>query len=205
MMNIQRSKAPKVFTDGLKKFMSSNWDDFVQNYHDVYQSTRTVLEEGQMHLSGYTELPLKTKTHIDHFLKKVLFPEHTFDWLNYVVDEHNKDYGADYKDTHIRNRQDNEKLISPINENPQDFFTYQASGEMIARDGISDGEKERADFTIDSFNLNHRFLIKKRSDMLSIIQSYHEGGLGKKEIKDALQAQGLVSYVEFCLNDLLTL
>ncbi len=205
MIHIQRSKAPKVFTDGLKKFKSSNWDNFVQNYKDVYQSTRTVLEEDQMHLSGYTELPLKTKTHIDHFLKRDLFPEHTFDWFNYVVDDHCNGYGADYKDTHIRNRQDNAKLVNPISENPQDFFTYQASGEMIARDGISDGDKERANFTIDSFNLNHKLLTKRRSELFSLIQSYHEGGLGKVEINNALQAQGLTSFVEFCLNDLLAL
>lgn len=204
-MNIHRSKAPKDFTDSLKKHKPSNWDNFVRDYHDVYLPARAVLEEDQMHLSGYTELPLKTKTHIDHFLKKVLFPEKTFDWFNYVVDDHCNDYGADYKDTHIRNRQDNAKLVNPISEDPQAFFTYQASGEMIARADISDGDKERANFTIDSFNLNHKLLTKRRSELFSLIQSYHEGGLEEVEINNALQAQGLTTFVEFCLNDLLAL
>lgn len=121
------------------------------------------------------------------------------------MDDHCNGYGADYKDTHIRNRQDNAKLVNPISENPQNFFTYQVSGEMIARAGISDGDKERANFTIDSFNLNHKLLTKRRSELFSLIQSYHEGGLGKVEINNALQAQGLTSFVEFCLNDLLAL
>lgn len=203
MRHIQRSKPPASFMSCLRKNMLTNWDDFVQNYHNIYQSVRIILEEDQKHLSGYTELPLKAKTHIDHFLKKDLFPQNSFDWFNYVVDDRCNDYGADYKDAHIKHKQDNAKLVNPISENPQNFFTYQASGEMIARADISDGDKERAIFTIDSFNLNYRLLIKKRSDLLSIIQSYEQGGLGKEEIYDSLQKQGLTSFVEFCINDLL--
>lgn len=206
MMHIQRSSAPEVFVNFMKrKKASCNWNDFVQNYHNIYQSVRNILEEDQMHLSGYTELPLKVDTHIDHFLKRDLFPEYTFDWLNYVVDDHNKDYGADYKDDHIKYRENNERLISPITENPQDFITYQTSGEMIARGDICSEMQKRAELTIESFNLNHKLLTKRRSELFSLIQSYHEGGLGKVEINNALQAQGLTSFVEFCLNDLLAL
>lgn len=200
MIHINRSQPLEMFTDYVKHFNPTNWDNFVTQHNDLYKDIRLQLEADQFYLSGYTELPLSKGTHIDHFLKKDMFPQNVFDWQNYVVDDHNNNYGADYKDRHVHTRVDNEKLISPINEYPQHFFTYQVSGKIIARDNLKNEEKERAKYSIDNFNLNHNLLVKKRLAMLRLIDSYQKGGLDKGDIITALKDFGLTSFIDYCLN-----
>lgn len=61
-------------------------------------------------------------------------------------------------------------------------------------------EKERAKYSIDNFNLNHNFLVKKRLAMLRLIESYQKGGLDKGDIITALKGLGLTSFIDYCLN-----
>lgn len=199
MRHIERSQPLQEFTDYVNRNKPSNWNDFTKQ-HSIYEVVRLQLEEDQNGLSGYTELPLRNETHIDHFLKKDMFPKNMFDWYNYVVDDHNGNYGADYKDGHIHTEDDNLKLISPVKEEPQHFFTYQVSGKMIAVDGLSDKEKGRANFTIDSFNLNHLLLVKKRAEVFSLIDSYKKGGLEDIDIITVFKEIGLTSFVEYSLT-----
>lgn len=121
MIHINRSQPPKEFADYVKNYNPTNWNDFVTQHHDLYEYIRMQLEDDQFNLSGYTELPLSNGTHIDHFLKKDMFPQNTFEWYNYVVDDHNNNYGADYKDHHVHTKDDNVKLINPVNEDPKFF------------------------------------------------------------------------------------
>lgn len=209
MIHINRRTAPKEFTEFVKKENPQNWSsDFVLRHHDVYDCCRRLLEEDQGGLSAYTELRLDNKPgkkHIDHFRKQALFPGLIFDWYNYVVDNHERDFGSDFKDDQIKTKQANDQLIDPIKEDPVYFFDYQASGEIIPSKSLTNEEdRMRAQFTIDSFNLNHEFLKRKRADLISIIRSYSIGDMSKSDIKDVVIATlGLPSFVEFVLNNIL--
>jgi uncharacterized protein (TIGR02646 family) len=208
MIHINRSPAPDAFTKFVKKENPQDWSkDFINKHHDIYENCRSLLESDQYGLSAYTELKLdhkeKNKVHIDHFKKKDKFPELIFNWENYVVDNHERVFGCDYKDDHIKNRDDNEKLIDPIHEDPGLFFTYQFSGKMIPLQSLSDNMRARAKFTIDSFNLNYKYLQDSRADLIQIIRNYQKGKLDKSIIRDIVVSEvGLPSFVDFVLDNI---
>lgn len=201
MIKINRSNPSNGYLRAIKNY--NNWDDFVKNESCVYTQYRKSLENDQNGLSGYTELPLSHRnrsTHIDHFLKKGIFHNDVFNPNNHIVDDHTKDYGSDFKDRTVK-QNNNKDLINPINENPHDFFTYQVSGKIVLKTGLDKNNSNRADFTINSFNLNHLFLVKKRSELMILIDTYLSGGLDSESIKSALKNLGLPSVVDFVLNN----
>lgn len=152
-------------------------------------------------MSGYTEAPIRYEnSHIDHFRKQALYPNLIFEWNNYVVDSKDDTYGARYKDNVVCNQTDNERLINPVVENAQQFFKYELSGKMVPMDGLGDVEKQRANYTIDSFNLNEGSLMERRKSILNLDLSSFEG-LTDHEILEALQPNGFISVVEQLINE----
>lgn len=62
-----------------------------------------------------------------------MFITETFNWNNFIVDSLESGYGACYKDNHISNVSDYNKLINPVEEDPQYYFTYQSNGNMVPK------------------------------------------------------------------------
>ena len=152
-------------------------------------------------MSGYTEMPLDSEgnIHIDHFKKKGMFMAETFNWNNFIVDSLDSGYGACYKDSRISNVSDYNKLINPVEEDPQYYLTYQSNGNMVPKSGLTSSELEKAQFTLATFNLNHVFLRQKRLGIMKMAEQYKDT-FTKEEIVSALAHCGFKSVVESVCN-----
>lgn len=154
-----------------------------------------IIEKEQDGLSGYTEAPITVdNSHIDHFRKQELFQDYIFRWENYVADSKDEDYGAKYKDNKagIKTKEDNLRLVNPVEEDAERFFYYEANGKMIPTPELSEQEKQRAQFTIDSFNLNHKSLMERRMRILSIDLNPYDG-FSRDELMESLCSNGFPS------------
>lgn len=161
-----------------------------------------MLEFEQHKLSAYTELYLLdlNETHIDHFKKRELFNDLVFNWNNLVVDSKDDSFGARYKDNHIHSQLDNERLINPIEEDAASFFQYVSTGKMIPAEGLTDDERQRAQYTIEMFNLNESGLMDRRKSILNNdISAYN--GLSDEDVLQYLQELGFPSVIEQLLKE----
>lgn len=201
MKHINRCSPPSDFVIFVKS-KPKVWSDLSVNNHTLYETCREMLAKDQNDKSGYTELPLTKKPnawHIDHFLKRMHFPNEMFDWQNFIADNHTKGYGADYKDCNVT-KEENQRLINPITEQPETFFTYRMNGEIVPQDTLSTFDKSRAELTIEKFNLNHPDLVKTRQNVADLIAVYKDGQLNEEEIIAALDSDyGLDTFVRFVL------
>lgn len=205
MRKINRNNPPEEFVRLVTgSSRPENWDEFVLNYHDLYHQIRGQLLKEQEGMSGYTEKPLSQEgaIHIDHFRKKGMFDGVEFDWLNFIVDEKdNVNYGAGYKDCHIK-EEDYAKIIHPVIESPSVYLTYMEDGTIIARRDLTDqAKRDKADFTINIFNLNHPALKKHRCDLICAVRAYVSGSLEKKDVEDALACCGFKSVIDYVYGE----
>lgn len=200
MRKIDKAQAPQEFSSFVKHCSPREWGELPADISR--ECRRHILEHEQRNLSAYTERPLdfnQDGLHIDHFRKRDLFPQLTFSWQNLLVDEHNPSYGADHKDGQngVHSTADYEKLIYPVAEDAASFFEYMFDGTIVARD---DADKERADYTIDVFNLNHSALKRERWNVINHIRLMKSGGMSAAQIRECLDEnpfQGYLSVVEF--------
>lgn len=207
MRRIAKQIAPAEFTSFLRTERPKGWDSvspemkkFVRRYILCYE---------QAMLSAYTEKvldPDSNVVHVDHFVKQeFLSPQDTLVWENLFVDAHAKDYGADYKDngknTPLRALADYANVIHPAVEDPHHYFCYDASGNIRPRLGLTDDEKRKAEFTISTFNLDHRSLVKERSDMILSVKNCKDGGLDAETIKQCFQGYSFPSLVEYFCDE----
>lgn len=206
MRHIYKKEAPQSFKDFVNKKKPKVWKD-IQEYDftdGMKECRKYILEDEQMGLGGYTELPLsydREGIHIDHFKKRSLFisAKDIYDWNNFIVDVHvnNKSYGADYKDDNIKDRDSYNKIINPIEEDPHHYFQYMENGDIAPQADLSKIEKDKAEYTIEKFNLNHPYLRKRRSDIIKQLNSFSDNNFGCDIIKEALRAYGFLSVIEF--------
>ena len=161
-----------------------------------------MLEHEQRRLSGYTELflPVLDRTHIDHFKKRELFEDLVFNWNNLLVDSKDDSFGARYKDSHIHGTQDNERLINPIEEDAVRFFQYDPTGKIVPANGLTHEEQQRAQYTIDMFNLNEGSLKERRKAILNSDPCAYKG-LSDEEVLQCLHTLGFPSVVEQLLKE----
>ena len=147
----------------------------------------------------------KNTLHIDHFRKRELFNTDTdvFDWNNFIVDEKNMEYGADAKDgkNGVKSREEYAMIVNPVEEDPHHYFQYMmADGCIMPSHGLDGAEKEKAQHTIDIFNLNHPALCSLRKDRMRQVKELKDGNMTAGEIVEILQDYGFPSVVEyFCL------
>lgn len=159
---------------------------------------------------GYTERLLRLddkNTHIDHFRKRTLFPQLTFDWENLILAEHSTEYGADAKDNYselkVRNKEDYQNLIDPVHEDPHQYFSYLMDGEMVPRAGLTEEERWKALFTIDCFCLNNMVLKQGRCDVIEAIRNLKNGSCDRDDIIDCLKDYNYPSVLEyFCSTEI---
>lgn len=174
-----------------------DWDNDIPA--TVKRSARTCILENEQDLrSAYTEKAIRTdNSHIDHFRKQSLFPNLSLDWDNMLVDEHNGNYGADYKDDKIKKKEDYDGLFDPVADQPQQYFEYYTNGEIVPKNGIDENSRTRAERTIEVFNLNHPELVSLRANHIQNIINTKNGGLQADAIKLFLATYGFISVTEY--------
>jgi len=205
MKHIDRNPAPQEFADlttGDKKPV--NWDAFRADYHDLYRQIRDLIWEDQKGVSGYTELPISKDggIHIDHFRKKGMFREEEFHWENFVVDERdNTLYGAGHKDRTVKTKEVYDQLLSPVLDHPEEYLTYMEDGSIIPRRTIDTAKQEKAQTTIDVFNLDHEYLVNKRKGLISVFRGCRAGGMSKEEIYQFMGDSGFYSLIDYVFEE----
>lgn len=203
MIHIDKQSAPLAFTDFVIKQSPDNWQDFIMLDTDrqVYNSCMTCLRAEQGDISAYTEAPLgKGLVHIDHYRRRHLFPNLTFIWDNLLADHRTPNYGANLKDSIIQSPEQYDSLISPIVDNPTHFFTYQLNGDIIPCRDLSVIDRERAEFTIHCFGLQHPSLREQRRLIIKYIGQYIHSGLDAQCIREVLVNSGFPTVIDFALD-----
>jgi uncharacterized protein (TIGR02646 family) len=132
-----------------------------------------ILLEEQNLLCAYCEREIDDNpknSNIDHFRLKAghLFPEKTLDYNNLLVSCNTKGRCSNYKDKHIKSKDEYNNIVNPITENPDDFFDYLLTGRIVAID-----KNPKSEFTIDIFQLG-----REREESLS---------RQRKDIADSLE------------------
>lgn len=200
MRKINKIPCPK-FVNHLSRNKLNKFNIWNKLDLNIKQKTRDyILKEEQKGLSAYTEKRIEKskKLHIDHFHKRDLYPQQTFDWDNLLVDEKEKPYGADAKDKKIL-KCDYKWVINPVVDDPHQYFEYSANGEIIPKIGLGKYEKKRAEKTIEIFNLNHSSLVDYRKTQYKHIHDYLDAGLPKQDILSELAEAPFLSLTEFLL------
>ena len=147
---------PDFFTKAKLKVEKPKVSDAWSNkeINDIRPRLREyILLEEQNLLCAYCERTIDDNprnSNIDHFRLKAghLFPEKTLDYNNLLVSCNTSGRCSDYKDKHISSKDSYDNIVNPITENPDDFFDYLPTGEIVAIDG-----NKKAEFTIDIFQL----------------------------------------------------
>ena len=154
--------------DGRLKGLS--WEIFRSSYHEVYEKCIAQAISEQSNECAYTEIPLPDKhQHIDHFRKKSIYQDKTFDWNNLFAAIKDRRFGADSKDGYINGKNYKQvyaKLLSPTEENIESYFSYTLDGRISANDTCTPAFKERAELTIKVFNLNSDILVSRRHALI---------------------------------------
>lgn len=207
MRKIEKRKPIEMFGNFVRRNKPDNWS---QLPNEIRMRVRKhIWQEEQLQLSGYTERILDIEdesTHIDHFRKRAFFPQLIFDWDNLIVAEHSNAYGADRKDNdanfRVRSVNDYDSLIDPVHDNPHEFFSYMANGEIVPCAGLADKDRDKALYTIRCFGLNHEALVIERQTVINAIISLKRGGMEARDVKECFQNSSYPSLVEyFCSSD----
>jgi len=202
MRKIVKQTPTKSFSGFVRRNSPKTWEQLPD---DIRNEVRcTILATEQHYLSGYTERLLEIddkSTHIDHYKKRDLFPTLTFEWDNLIVAEHSNAYGADIKDNNLKHKvksvNDYLALIDPVHDDPHEYFSYLANGELIPKEGLSQQEKLKALHTIDCFCLNNEALVNERSALITSIIYLKQAGCDSDEIRTSLSVYSYPSVVEF--------
>ena len=173
---------PDFYKEFAEQDKPRSWGDLSREIG--YDVRKYMLEEEQHFQCAYTEVhidPDPGNSHVDHFRKQSLFPKSVFKWNNLLTACNSEHYGAKFKDKNIRGKEDYQYLINPVKEEPQRYFSYSMTGEILA-----DEDDRKGQFTIDSFNLNDRSLVERRKmivcevmamcNQLSLDQLIHDIG-----------------------------
>ena len=135
--------------------ISSAWSD--KKIENIRPQLRAyILREEQNLLCAFCEKVIDDNpknSNIDHFRLKAghLFPEKTLDYNNLLVSCNTHGRCSNYKDKHIKKKNDYENIVNPIVENPDNFFDYLLTGEIVSID-----KNVKAEFTIDIFQLGRK-------------------------------------------------
>lgn len=206
MKTINKSKA-----NGCLRTAAANawsWDDFHTNDQDGYHACREQGLQEQLHECAYTGLWLsegtKQSIHIDHFKKRSIYPELTFDWNNLFVAAKDVDSGADYKDKHIsgpRQVADSvyKNIFSPLEANLSKYFWYRQDGEIIPHPSINDESiRSKVKKTIEIFNLNSADLKNRRLGIMQTLKGILEQD--DETIREWMRNAGFSFVVDFELQ-----
>ena len=195
MRKINKKTPLSNFNGANFKVGCRTWDDFHKNHKQIYEKTRCqILMDEQNQLCGYTEIFINElkSCHIDHYKKRDISPELTFDWNNLIVATKDSAFGAGHKDQKYGiQKSDYDNIFNPVVDEIENYFYYTEWGEVIPKTTIPDDKNEKAQKTINVFNLNHNSLKARRKGLFKMVGSYN--GLAKEGILLALEHSGFVS------------
>lgn len=179
MKKIDKGEAPAFFTDFVKKERPKVWDDIAPIRSRL---RKCILENEQQGYCAYTEIKINNDNdcHIDHYRTRNLFPEKTFEYQNLLVSCNAEEYGAKYKDKHVKEKSDYDTLVNPVEDNPADYMEYAFTGEVLPIDDNEKGMK-----TIAYFNLNQRSLLNRRKKAILSLKAM-KGMLNESELVEAI-------------------
>lgn len=150
-------------------------------------------------LCGYSEMILEedsTSSHIDHYYKRNLFPQKTFDWNNLIVSTIDEDFGGKYKDnTYKIKAEEYQQIFNPVVDDMSQFIEYSGNGEIVPLNNLSKDIFNKVKKTIEVFNLNCSSLNNKRRDLIFQLDSCK--GIPQNEIKKVFGNRGFVSVLNW--------
>lgn len=183
MINITKHE-PDFFTNAKKRvklpFISSAWMKISEGQGDFKTTLREYILKEQKMLCAYCEKEIEAdgqKSNTDHFKKRADCPKETLNYNNLLVSCKSKNHCEHIKDNFGLKVEKNEctdykKIINPVDDNPNDFFEYGASGDILVKDGLTNIQNEKAKFTIKVFKLDDMSLIMERRNVVYMLQSY---------------------------------
>ncbi|MCK5716870.1 MAG: TIGR02646 family protein [Thiomargarita sp.] len=186
---------PDYFAKSKRKVEGALQSDAWKNKHISEIRTKLrehILSKEQFVLCAYCEKKIDEtadRSNIDHFKTRNLFPNLTLDYNNLLVSCNIHGRCSNYKDKNIK-LDDYNKILHPVLDNPHNFFNYLLTGEIYSKNNLSLSDKERAELTIDLFQLNHRGLIEERKKISKQLIAY-------KECKQEEVVTYLLSYKSF--------
>lgn len=203
MRRIDKSEEPQSLCS-FNKAKHKKWEEIHNeaNRH-VYNDCLQQCIEDQACLCGYTEVPLsKDNRHIDHYIKRDFAPDLTFCWNNMIAAVKDDDFGADYKDKHVKRNDYNKSeccytdILNPVKDEFAGRFRFSADGTMEP----SDNKDIKAEKTIELFNLNEKSLKERRKVQMENVRTYIENDYTKEATLAALTEDGFVSAIEYELS-----
>lgn len=158
------------------------YDFNTQNWDNVSSSDKreiwTELVKMQGKVCAYCERKIDFNKagdkHIEHFKRKGIYKELTFDWGNLFGSCGERKRCGFYKDKQKYNDDD---LLKADVQNPNDFLLFVSSGEVVVKPDITERSKKIAEVTLTVFNLNGEVKAERRSAIekgMSTMKNYIE-------------------------------
>lgn len=164
--------------------ISQAWED--NNIHEIrYQLRSDILLNEQSLLCAYCEKEIdaeRENSNIDHYKTRSLFPQFTLDYNNLLVSCNSKISCSHKKDKYGLQKSDYQKIINPVLENPDEYFEYGFAGDILIKENLSQSDKEKAEFTIKVFALNHKSLTDERKSISHSLQCYKNQSFSLSDI-----------------------
>ena len=172
----------KRFDEGIPENPAKEWDSFKQR-KKAKKTAGKELKENLSHIQNglcvYCEIRLDTEigSHLEHIDSKTANPPLTFEYTNIIA--------SCLKDGTIRDNTDLNPVscghyflkknnlynkhffIKPTELNCESFFSYNLFGEIEPAQGLSEFDKQRAEHTIETLNLNALRLTRQRDKVIN--------------------------------------
>jgi len=173
MHKLDRSLAIEPVCLAKYHYRTHTWDDVKEDKQKIRES----LEQMQDVRCAYCEGPVYADGHIEHFRRKNKnhFPSLTFVWSNLFLACGSQDHCGHYKDRPGALRYDSNNLVKPDEHEPDQYFYFHSSGDVLPRSGINAQDLARATETIRVFNLKCAILGANRRRALRIYQQKQPG------------------------------
>lgn len=144
--------------------------------------TQASLLEEQFHLCCYSEIRadlLGLGYHIEHIQPKSAYPQRTFDYQNLAASA--LDSENDLKSFNVQSQEvfgghaklskyDTNLFISCHQPDCARFFAYLSDGRVVPALNLQAAERTKAEYTIETLNLNSPFLVNLRSHWWSELE-----------------------------------
>lgn len=159
-------KLANRFAQGIPANPQASWDNFKGK--DELKSNLLAIQNG---LCAYCEIRLDTSigNHLEHIESKSLNPHKTFEYQN-IVCSCIKDSLSDNEDANpisCGHAKDDKPIdIKPTDVDCEKYFDFDLFGKVVPNDTLTSDEKQKAQNTIDTLNLNCKRLKRQRETVL---------------------------------------
>ena len=197
MHKFTRTPAPVDFQRVEKTY--KHWDlEFIKS--EEHSAIATALYEQQEGYCAYCGIKINEKQtggHIEHLERRSDNPQRTFDWNNMFFSCNNLDSCGKFKDNQ-RLKYDVKDIVDPSREDPADFFTFDALGNVSP---LNHSVEHRALETIRIFNLQDSVRLKrKRAEIAETVKYFLESSPSEDDITEFLTSLTGQDYISVYYN-----